>query len=296
MAQSRQLKTDLAGYAFIAPNIAGFLVFTLFPVLFSLVASFTDWDYTQGLGSMAWNGGRNFVEMWTDRWFTDSLRNTFVYSFTTVPATIFLAMILAVVIDRRVAGKGPVRLVFLVPYVSNVVAVSIVWVMMYAPFGPFTRLVRLLGVEKPPQWLADYGWAMPAVILMTVWAGLGYAILVYSAAIQTLPKDLYEAAEIDGAGPLRVFFRITAPLLSPTTFFLVITYFITSFQVFAQIQVMTRGGPGTSTHVLVYYVYTTAFSFYRMGYASAISWVLFLILFAITLVQWRGQKRWVTYA
>lgn len=295
MAASKQLKTDMAGYAFIAPNLIGFLVFTLFPVLFSLIISFTDWDYTQGFGSIAFNGGRNFLEMWKDRWFTDSLRNTFVYSFTTVPVTIFAAMVLATVVDRSSAGKGTVRLMMLMPYISNVVAVSIVWVMMYAPFGPFTQLVKFLGWSKPPQWLADYHWAMPALILMTIWGGLGYAVLIYTSAIQTLPQDLYEAADIDGAGPVRKFFSITAPLLSPTTFFLVVTYFITSFQVFAQIQVMTRGGPGTSTHVLVYYVYTTAFTFYRMGYAAAISWILFLILFSITLLQWNGQKRWVNY-
>jgi multiple sugar transport system permease protein len=296
MTSSRQQRaTDLAGYAFIAPNLLGFLVFTLFPVLFSLAISFTDWDYTQGFGAIDWIGLKNFAEMWKDEWFVASLKNTFVYSFTTVPLTIFLAMVIAVLVDRNAVGKGPLRLLFLIPYISNVVAVSIVWVLMYAPFGPFTQLVKFLGWETPPQWLADYDWAMPALILMTIWAGLGYAVLIYTAAIQTLPQDLYEAADIDGAGPVKKFFRITAPLLSPTTFFLVVTYFITSFQVFAQIQVMTRGGPGTSTHVLVYYVYTTAFTFYRMGYAAAISWVLFLILFAITIVQWRGQKKWVNY-
>lgn len=296
MISSRQQRaTDLAGYAFIAPNLLGFLVFTLFPVLFSLTISFADWDYTQGFGAIDWIGLRNFAEMWKDEWFVASLKNTFVYSFTTVPLTIFLAMVIAVLVDRNAVGKGPLRLLFLIPYISNVVAVSIVWVMMYAPFGPFTQLVKFLGWKTPPQWLADYDWAMPALILMTIWGGIGYAVLIYTAAIQTLPQDLYEAADIDGAGPVKKFFRITAPLLSPTTFFLVVTYFITSFQVFAQIQVMTRGGPGTSTHVLVYYVYTTAFTFYRMGYAAAISWVLFLILFAITIVQWRGQKKWVNY-
>jgi multiple sugar transport system permease protein len=291
----RQRAVDAAGYAFIAPNLIGFLVFTIFPVAFSLIVSFTDWDYTQGLASMAWNAGRNFLEMWKDEWFLASLRNTFVYSFTTVPLTIFLAMVLAVILDRNAVGKGPLRLMFLMPYISNVVAVSIVWVMMYAPFGPVTQLARSLGWKTPPLWLADYAWAMPALILMTIWGGLGYACLIYTAAIQTLPQELYEAADLDGAGPARKFLRITAPMLSPTTFFLVVTYFITSFQVFAQIQVMTRGGPGTSTHVLVYYVYTTAFTFYRMGYAAAISWVIFLILFAITIVQLKGQKRWVNY-
>ncbi len=189
MAISRQTKTDIAGYLFIAPNLIGFLTFTLFPVLFSLMISFTDWDYTQGFASMVWNDGRNFVEMWKDKWFTDSLRNTFVYSFTTVPATIFSAMVLAVVVDRNTTGKGPLRLMFLVPYISNIVAISIVWVMMYAPFGPLTQLIKFLGWKEPPLWLADYSWAMPALIMMTIWGGLGYAILIYTAAIQTLPQD-----------------------------------------------------------------------------------------------------------
>ncbi len=295
MALSRQLKTDLTGYLFITPNLLGFLAFTLLPVLFSLFISFTDWDYTQGFNSMVWNNGRNYLEIWKDKWFTDSLRNTFVYSFTTVPLTIFLALILAVLVDKSRKGQGALRFMFLIPYISNVVAVSIVWVMMYAKFGPFTRLMQMFGWTVPPQWLADYNWAMPALILMTIWGGLGYAILIYSAAIQTLPQDLYEAAEIDGAGSISRFFAITVPMLSPTTFFLIVTYFITSFQVFAQIQIMTRGGPGTSTNVLVYYIYTTAFSFYRMGYAAAISWVLFAILLVITIVQLKGQKKWVNY-
>lgn len=130
---------------------------------------------------------------------------------------------------------------------------------------------------------------------MAVWSGIGYCVLIYSSAIQGLPKDVYEAADVDGAGEISKFFWITVPSLTPTTFFLVITTFITSFQVFAPIQIMTRGGPGTSTHVLVYYMYTTAFTFYRMGYASSISWILFVLLLIITLFQWKGQERWVSY-
>lgn len=136
---------------------------------------------------------------------------------------------------------------------------------------------------------------MPAVILMTVWSGIGYACLIYTSAIQGLPRDVYEAADVDGANEITKFFRITVPALSPTTFFLVITTFINSFQVFAPIQIMTRGGPGTATNVLVYYIYTSAFTFYRMGYAASISWILFIILFIVTMVQWQGQKRWVSY-
>jgi len=293
MRISGRLRNDLAGWAFIAPNAIGFLAFTILPVLFSLAASFTDWDYTQGLRSAKFNFGRNFLEIWSDKWFTDSLRNTAVFAFTVAPLTIIIALAVAVLVDRHAYAKKPIRLMLFMPYITNVVAISIVWVMMYAPFGPFTQLVKALGVANPPKWLGDYNWALPAVILMSIWASIGYAVMIYTAAIQGLPRELYEAAEIDGAGELRKFFRITVPLLSPTTFFLVITNFISAFQVFGQIMVMTRGGPGTSTHVLGYYIYTSAFSFYRMGYASSIAWILFLILLGITIVQWRGQKRWV---
>lgn len=295
MKLSKQMKTDLTGYTFILPNIIGVLLFTLFPMVFSLVISFTDWDYTKGFGNWNFIGIRNFIEMWKDKWFTDSLINTVVFAVVVVPITVFLAIVLAVVIDRFCFGKLPMRLAMFMPYISNVVAVAIVWVMMYSPWGPFTQLVKLFGVENPPQWLGDSNWALPAIMLMTIWSNVGYAVMIYTSALQSLPQDVYEAADVDGAGEIRKFFRLTIPFLSPTTFFLVITTFISSFQVFAPIQIMTRGGPGTSTHVLVYYIYTSAFTFYRMGYASAMSWILFLILFAITIVQWRGQKKWVSY-
>ena len=235
------------------------------------------------------------MEVWADKWFVDSLVNTIVFAAGVVPVTIFLALVLAVVIDKFCYAKLPIRLAMFMPYISNVVAVAIVWVMMYSPWGPFTQMVKMLGVENPPQWLGDHHWALPAIMLMTVWSGVGYAMMIYTSSITALPKDIYEAADIDGAGEMTKFFKITIPFLSPTTFFLVITTFISSFQVFAPIQIMTRGGPGTATHVLVYYIYTTAFTFYRMGYAASMSWILFIILFMITLVQWRGQKKWVSY-
>ena len=295
MKLSKQLHTDIAGYTFILPNLLGMLVFTLFPLLFSLYISFTDWEFTRGIGNWNFNWGANYVEIWKDNWFTSSLVNTFLFAFTVVPATIFIALVFAVLIDRYCFFKTPIRLAMFMPYISNVVAVAIVWVMMYSPWGPFTQLMQKLGWKEPPQWLGDYSWALPAVILMSVWSGIGYCILIYTSAIQGLPRDIYEAAEVDGANEVTKFFRLTIPSLSPTTFFLVITTLITSFQVFAPIQIMTRGGPGTSTNVLVYYIYTSAFSFYRMGYASAISWILFLLLLAVTLIQWRGQQKWVQY-
>lgn len=292
---SKQARTDLTGYTFILPNIIGVCLFTLFPMIFSLVISFTDWDYTRGFGNWNFVGISNFIEMWKDEWFTSSLTNTIVFAVGVVPATIFLALVLAVVIDKYCVAKLSIRLALFIPYISNIVAVAIVWVMMYSPWGPFTQLVKSMGVEDPPQWLGSTTWALPALMLMMVWAGVGYANIIYTSAIQGLPQDVYEAADIDGANEITKFFKLTIPFLSPTTFFLVITTFITSFQVFAPVQIMTRGGPGTATNVLVYYIYTSAFTFYRMGYASAMSWILFVILFIVTIIQWRGQKKWVSY-
>ncbi|AEY67233.1 sugar ABC transporter permease [Clostridium sp. BNL1100] len=292
---SRQLKTDITGYTFILPNILGMVIFTLFPLLFSLFISFTDWDFTKGLGNWNFNFGANYIEIWKDGWFTSSLFNTVLYSLMVVPISIFLALVLAVILESYCFAKVPMKLAMFMPYISNIVAVAIVWVMMYSPWGPFTLMVKALGWETPPAWLGDYNWALIAVTIMSIWSSIGYNILIYSSAIQGLPQDVYEAADVDGASEITKFFKITIPSLSPTTFFLVITTLINSFQVFAPIQIMTRGGPGTSTSVLVYYIYTTGFTFFRMGYASAIAWILFLLLLIVTLIQWRGQKKWVSY-
>ena len=293
MRISRQMKTNFAGYAFIAPNFIGFLLFMGFPVIFSFIISFTNWDYTQGFQTIQFNAGKNYLEIWSDDWFIASLRNNLIYTIGTVPLTIFSALIISVILDKYVIGKTAVKLMTFMPYISNVVAVSIVWVMMLAPQGPVTLFVKFIGVQDPPKWLADMNWALYAVIIMSIWGGIGYCVLIYTAALRSVPHDLYEAADIDGAKELHKFFKITIPMLSPTTFFLIITSIINSFKVFGQINVMTQGGPGNATTVLVFYIYKVAFSFFRMGYAAAISWILFLLLFIVTLVQWLGQRTWV---
>lgn len=293
--KQRDRKRNIIGYLFILPNIIGVTLFTLIPMIYSLVMSFTDWDYTKGFGNFNWIGIQNYIDMWTDDWFTASLVNTILFAVVVVPATIALALVLAVIIDKYCFARLPIRLAMFMPYISNIVAVAIVWVMMYSPWGPFTQMVQAFGVKNPPQWLGDPDWALPAIMIMQIWSGLGYAIMIYTSAIQGLPQDVYEAAEIDGANGVQKFLYLTLHFLSPTTFFLVITTFITSFQIFAPIQIMTRGGPGSATNVLVYYIYTSAFTFYKMGYASAMSWILFVILFIITIIQWQGQKKWVSY-
>jgi len=295
MTLSKQLRTDITGYAFILPNILGVVLFFLVPIVFSLVISFTDWDFTWGIGNWNWVGLENYLEIWKDGWFVRSLINTVILSFGSVFFIIIFAIVFATIIDAQCYGSIPIRLAMFMPKISNIVAISIIWVMMYSPWGPVTQLLQGMGIENPPKFLGSYTWALPAIIFMMIWSGIGYAVMIYSAALQGLPKEVYEAAEIDGAGPIKCFFTLTIHFLSPTTFFLIVTTLISMFQIFAPIQLMTQGGPGSSTSVLVYYIYTSAFSFYKMGYASAMSWVLFLLLFSVTLFQWNYQKRWVNY-
>jgi multiple sugar transport system permease protein len=210
-----------------------------------------------------------------------------------VPVSLTLAIILAALIDRFCHAKfaNGVRIAMYMPNICNIVATSAIWIAMYSSNGPFTQMLKNLGWSNPPRFLANYTWALPAVMLVSIWTSLGYRVFIYSAAIQGLPRDLYEAAEIDGANGMQQFFRVTVPLLRPTTFFLTITGIIGSFKVFGTVNVMTGGGPGSSTYTLVYYIYKTAFSYYRMGYSSSVAVILFLILLAVTLVQWRNNEK-----
>jgi multiple sugar transport system permease protein len=293
---TRAHKEAIAGWLFILPCLIGFGLLTLVPILFSLVISFTDWNFLEGLKGIRFIGFENFIKMWSDKWFTDSLINNIVFTLITVPCTMILALLTAVILNDKTFLKSPIRLMIFLPYISSIVAVSVVWAILYSPSqGPINAFLRSVGITDPPGWLSDSTWALPSIIILTVWMNVGYNMIIYLAGLQGIPKALYEAARIDGAGPIKSFFKITVPMLSPTSFFVLITCIIQSFQVFAAIFIMTDGGPGTSTSVLTYYIYQAGFSFYDMGYASAMAWVLFLIVFAITIFQWRGQKKWVNY-
>jgi multiple sugar transport system permease protein len=286
----------LAGWSFILPSILGFSTLTVLPILLSLVISFTSWNFLDGLGGMKFIGFDNFKQLVSDKWFVDSLTNNLLFVVGTVPATIVLSLLTAIAINKGVFLKAPIRLMIFMPYVSSIVAVSIVWGTLYNPsIGPINSFLRSIGIADPPGWLSTSAWALPAIMIMTVWANIGYNMIIYLAGLQGISQDLYEAAKIDGANSMKSFFNITVPLLSPTTFFVLITSIIHSFQVFIAVFVMTKGGPGSSTTVLTYYAYRTGFDFYKMGYSSAMAWVLFLIIFVITYLQWQGQKRWVHY-
>lgn len=290
---SKQLRLDLTACTFLLPSLVGLLAFSLVPLIFSLFVSLTDWNFVKGIGNWNFVGFDNFLSLWQDEWFLASLKNTALYTVVVVPVGLLLSMVLAILIDEfcRARLAGIIRISMYMPHICNIVATSAIWMMMLSSYGPLTLLVRSLGWENPPTWLADYDWALPAVMLVAVWSSLGYRVFIYSAAIQGLPREYYEAAEIDGANRLQRFLHLTVPLLSPTTFFLTITGIIGSFKVFGTVNVMTQGGPGYSTYTLVYYIYKSAFSYYRMGYASSVAVVLFLIMLGITIAQWNTQSQ-----
>ena len=290
--RKKELKQSLTAASFLAPSLLGLILFSAVPVVFSMFISLTDWNYVNGIGNWNFVWFENFKKLWSDEWFRAALRNTFVYTVVTVPIGLFLAVVIAVLIDQFCAKKlaGMLRVTMYMPKICNIVASAAVWTMLYSTYGPFTQLMKALGWADPPRFLASYTWALPAVMLMSIWQGLGYHVFLYSASLTSLPKDIYEAADLDGVNGIQRFFYITLPQLKPTTFFLTVTGIISSFKVFGSINVMTHGGPGSSTYTLVYYIYKSAFTYYEMGYASAVAMVLFAILLCVTLYQWHHNK------
>lgn len=289
----KTLKKDNVAYLFLLPSMLGVLMFSLGPLLMSLFFSLTDWNFARGFGNWNFIGIENFKSLFADKWFTDALKNTLLITLVTVPIGLALAMIIAALIDNFCNTKlaSVLRVSMYMPHICNIVASSAVWMALFSAYGPFTLLVKALGWENPPKWLANYTWALPALMLVMIWAGLGYKIFIYSASMAGMPRDLYESAELDGANKVQQFVHITVPLLRPTTFFLTITGIISSFKVFGYTNIMTQGGPGSSTYTLVYYIYTSAFKYYKFGYASAIAVVLFAILLVFTIIQWNQNSK-----
>jgi ABC-type sugar transport system permease subunit len=231
-------------------------------------------------------GLQHYIELAGDGLFWNAAKNTAIYALY-VPLTMVCALGVAILLNRRIRGVALLRAIFFLPYITSFVAISIVWQWMYDPnFGIFNWSLGLVGLGPFP-WLNSPGTALFALIIMAVWIHIGFQMVIFLAGLQAIPNELYEAAMIDGAGPWRRFRKITLPMLKPTTFFVLVTSIIGSFQVFTFVYVMTEGGPLHATDVIVYHIYQNAWQFLRMGYASAMSWVLFAVIFAITLLQFR---------
>jgi len=292
---SRQKLVDnIDGWLFILPAVLGALAFNFFPIVLSFVASFTRWD---AITAPEFIGVQNYVTMFTkDSFFRLTFRNTLFYVFGKIPFTVSIALLLALLTKQPRPGIKFFRTAFYTPVVTTTIAIGIVWTwILSGQFGVLNFFLGQVGIDGP-EWLADPSWAMIGIIIVSIWHDVGYPMVIYLAALQGIPTSLYEAAEIDGASVWQRTRHITIPLISPATFFIVILQFISSFQIFGLIFIMTGGGPANSTNVFIYYLYQNAFAWWKMGYASALAWLLFIVIGAITLFQWRMQKRWVFYS
>lgn len=292
----RHIKENLVGYSFVVPAVFGFTMFMAYPLFNSLFLSFMDWNMFKGLEGSSFNGLKNYMDVFDNEYFRAGIVNNFKFMFMAVPLLLVISLTLAALLNQNIYGRGAIRAMYFMPYIATVTAAAVVFSALFHPdYGPINSVLRLIGVANPPGWVASVKWALPTVALFWIWKNLGYCVVIFLAGLQGIPKSLYEAASIDGASKWAQFRHITVPLVSPTTFFLAVTSVIQSFQVFAEVNVMTQGGPGTSTVTVVYHIYETAFQRFNMGYASAVSWVFFLIVISITAIQWWGQKKWVNY-
>ena len=279
-------------WLFIAPNLLGLLAFTLVPVLAGLTISFTNWNVVSGLEGIEYAGVTNFTNLFADVNFWKALARTIFYAGLGVSLSIAFGLLLALALNEPVVGRGLLRAVFFVPSMVNAVAIGMVWLLVLNPTsGLLNRGLGFLGIDEPPGWLVSDTWALPALVLIHVWAAMGYTAVIYLAALQDMPQDLYEAAMVDGANVWRRFTTVTWPGLMPTTTFLAITSLIGTSQGFGLIAFLTQGGPGdSSTTVLAYYMYQNGFQYYKFGYAAAIGVVTFVGVLALTMVMWRYQR------
>jgi len=293
MKKSWMQKQQWMGYLFIAPNMLGVFFFFVLPALFSFVLMFTDYRFMRP--DVNFIGLENFRRLLKDPIFYESLKNTAIF-LASVPVSILLAFFVAVILNRSVYFKNLLRALFFLPYVTSGVAIAFVWMLLFQPsVGPINAMLRFIGIDNPPGGLSTTSSAMYAIDIIWIWFMLGYNMIIYLAALQEISPELMEAAKIDGARSWQTVRHVIWPLVSPTTFLLLVTGLIMTMKTFGIIQAITQGGPGNSTTILSLFVYQNAFRYYEMGYASAISWVLFMIILVITLIQWVGQKKWVHY-
>lgn len=274
--------------AFITLPFLGFLVFAIGPFLYSIYASFTNWNM---LSAPTFIGAQNYIQAFQDPYFLKSLGNTFFYMIG-IPIGLVLALVLALAMNRRMPGRAFFRSIYYVPVVSSLAAVSILWQWAYnGDFGLVNQVLDLVGIDGP-NWLQDTSTVKPALIIMAVWKGLGYSMLLYLAALQSVPVSLMEAAELDGAGSFKRFWHITLPMVQPVTFFLIVTGIIGGSQIFTEINIMTpTGGPEYSSASIVWYIWQKAFANLQMGYASAMAVLLGILVFIITALQFWFNAR-----
>ncbi|MEN6480235.1 MAG: sugar ABC transporter permease [Anaerolineales bacterium] len=282
---------EIEGWLFAAPWLFGFLVFTAGPMLYSVALGFFDYDF---FTPPKWVGVANYVNLFAkDELFWQSLKVTTIYSVVSIPLRLVLGFLIALLMNQDVPGIYVFRSLFYVPTILPSVATSFLWMWILNPqYGLINyALEAILGIQGP-GWLASEAWALPALIIMSLW-GVGGPMVIYLAGLQGIPRHLYEACDLDGGNAVAKFWFITIPMMSPIIFFNLVMGVINSFQVFTSSYLMTQGGPNYATYFYMLYLYDTSFRYFRMGYGSALAWVLFFIIMSLTLLNFIGSKRWV---
>lgn len=291
----REMRKQWSAYLFLAPVLLSFSVFTFFAVGYAFWLSFHEWNILEP--AKPYVGLENYRQLVEDDRFQQATVNTAYYTAAAVPLTVGLGLLIALLLNQQLRGRAIFRTLFYLPVITPLVIASIVWKWVYqGDYGLLNYyLIKLNLIDQPLLWLSDKNLAMPAVVIMSVWKSVGFAMVVYLAGLQAIPEEYYDAAKLDGAGSLRRLKDITLPLLSTTTLFVVVIQVLGSFQVFTQIFVMTNGGPLGRTTTLVYHVYQTAFKNFDMGYAAAMAFAMFAMMFIFTLLQLRFLRREVEY-
>ncbi len=290
-----QAKENRAGYLFILPYMLAYVVFTGIPFLIAFGLSFVNVKFITKLDNIKFVGLDNFIRFFKSPEALAALWRTFEYSLIYVPLIMVLGFVLAVLLNKGVFMKKSIRAMTFLPYVSNMVAVAVIFKLLLGQGGPIYGIMQSLGMQEPPLLLLDQTWALPTVVVISVWKGVGLNMITYLAALQDVPAELLEAAQLDGANKWQQIKNVVIPKVSPTTFFLLISSILTSLQNFTVIQALTGGGPGQATTVMSVNIVRTAFTKYETSFASAQAMIIFAIVMIITLIQWRGQKKWVNY-
>ncbi|WP_422934820.1 carbohydrate ABC transporter permease [Sinomonas sp. P47F7] len=291
--RARRLRYFATVAAFLLPSAIPLLAFTIGPMFAALWISLTRWNL---IGAMKWVGFDNYQALLADPATTNAFLHTLYYIVGYLPLAYAAGLAAALALNARIPGRAVLRGVYFLPVVTSWIVVALVWRWLLNPdTGLVNWLLHLIGIAGPGWW-TDPAWSMPSIILASVWKDLGFIMVILLAGLQAIPQELYEAARVDGAGPWRRLFSVTLPMLSPSSFFVVVLSLINGFQVFDQVYAMTGGGPNNSSQVVVQQIYDLTFRFGQAGMASALSWLLFAVILVITLVQIRLQKRWVNYA
>lgn len=287
-----KVREMLWGYAMIAPLLIGLIVFFYYALGTSFFISLTKWDV---LTQPIWVGLDNYTRLLNNNLFWKTLGNTTRFTLMSVPTGLIVSLLLALALNTRIRFRNVYRLILFLPVLTMPVAIAVVWKWIYNPeFGLLNQVLGTFGIAKL-KWLSDVNLAMPALVIMSVWMSAGYGMIIFLAGLQNIPREYYEASEVDGANSWQKFWHITLPLLTPTIFFNLVTSLIGAFQVFDIVYTMTKGQPLDSTRTLVYTIWDDGFHYFRMGSATATAWVLFVIILLVTIVQFRVQKRWVHY-